>query len=173
VGNLKDLKPTDYKILFELMKNSHRSDRQISKVIGVSQPTVTRKRDLLEANYLEGYTIIPKFGKIGYELAALTFIKSKAKTLTGAEKIRTLKTMKDWYDKQPNVILVVEGRGLGWDTVCVSLHKNYEDYAAFVRAQDAELSEWIVDSQTFNADLKSGVVIKPFNFKYLASQKQE
>jgi len=34
------------------------------------------------------------------------------------------------------------------------------------------LSEWIVESQSFNADLKGGLVIKPFHLKYLAALKQ-
>ena len=170
---MKDLKPIDHQILDELMKDSHRSDRQLAKALGVSQPTVTRRRASLEENYIEGYTIIPKFGKIGYELATLTFIKSKLKNLNGKEKERALKIMKDWYDQQSNVVLVVEGRGLGWDAVCVSLHQNFEDHAMFIRAQDAELAEWIIESQTFTADLKGGITIKPFHFKSLATQKQE
>jgi len=39
---MKELKPIDYKLLFELMKDSHRSDRQIAKALGVSQPTDER-----------------------------------------------------------------------------------------------------------------------------------
>ena len=60
---MKELKQIDYKLLFELMKNSHRSDRQLAKALGVSQPTVTRRRAILEKDYIEGYTVIPKFGK--------------------------------------------------------------------------------------------------------------
>jgi hypothetical protein len=33
------------------------------------------------------------------------------------------------------------------------------------------MCDLILDSQTFALDLKSGGRIKPFNFKYLASQK--
>ena len=72
---MKELKPIDYKILFELMKDSHRSDRQLAKSLGVSQPTVTRRRAMLEENFIEGYTVIPKFGQIGFEIAAFTFLK--------------------------------------------------------------------------------------------------
>jgi hypothetical protein len=61
---------------------------------------------------------------------------------------------------------------MGWDSVCVSLHENFESFAAFIRALDSDLSEWVVESQTFNADLKGGIVIKPFHLKYLASTKQ-
>src|SRR5512141_2228620 len=122
---MKELKPIDYKILFELMKDSHRSDRQLAKSLGVSQPTVTRRRAMLEENYIEGYTVIPKFGQIGFEMAALTFIKSKLKFKIGDEKAEALKKMKDWYMQQPNVILVLDGRGMGWDAVCISLHENF------------------------------------------------
>src|SRR5271169_499223 len=101
---MKELKPIDYKILFELMKDSHRSDRQLAKSLGVSQPTVTRRRAMLEENFIEGYTVIPKFGQIGFEMAALTFLKSKLKYKTGAEQTEALQKMREWYMKQPNVI---------------------------------------------------------------------
>ncbi len=165
---MKELKPIDYKLLFELMKNSHRSDRQLARALGVSQPTVTRRRAMLEKSYIEGYTIIPKFGKIGFEIAAFTFLKSKLKQKTGKEKDEALKKMKEWYMNQPNVVLVQDGRGMGWDAICISLHQSFSDFAAFIRAQDSELSEWIIESQTFHADLKPGIAIKPFNLEYLA-----
>src|SRR5512136_1555765 len=92
--SMKDLKPIDYKLLFELMKDSHRSDRQLAKALGVSQPTVTRRRAMLEENFIEGYTVIPKFGQIGFEIAAFTYLKSKLKYKTGAEKEEALKKMK-------------------------------------------------------------------------------
>lgn len=168
---MKELKPIDYKLLFELMKNSHRSDRQLAKALGVSQPTVTRRRSMLEKNYIEGYTIIPKFGQIGFEIAAFTFMKSKLKQKTGKEKDETLKKLKEWYMNQPNVVLVQDGRGMGWDAICISLHQSFSDFAAFIRAQDSELSEWIIESQTFHADLKPGIAIKPFHLKYLAKPK--
>jgi len=168
---MKELKPIDYKLLFELMKDSHRSDRQLAKALGVSQPTVTRRRAMLEKSYIEGYTIIPKFGQIGFEIAAFTFLKSKLKQKTGKEKEEALKKMKEWYMNQPNVVLVQDGRGMGWDAICISLHQSFSDFAAFIRAQDSELSEWIIESQTFHADLKPGIAIKPFNLKYLAKPK--
>jgi len=168
---MKELKPIDYKILFELMKDSHRSDRQLAKSLGVSQPTVTRRRAMLEENFIEGYTVIPKFGQIGFEIAAFTFFKSKIKFKTGEEKTKALEKMKEWYMKQPNVILVSDGKGMGWDAICVSLHENFANFAEFMRTHDSELSEWVIESQTFLADLKAGIVIKPFHLKYLATSK--
>ncbi len=168
---MKELKTIDYKLLFELMKNSHRSDRQLAKALGVSQPTVTRRRALLEKNYIEGYTIIPKFGQIGFEIAAFTFLKGKLKHQAGQEKDAALKKLKEWYMNHPNVVLVQDGRGMGWDAICISLHQSFSDYADFIRAQDSELSEWIIESQTFHSDLNPGMAIKPFHLKYLAKPK--
>ena len=168
---MKDLKPIDHKLLFELMKDSHRSDRQLAKALGVSQPTITRRRTMLEQNYIEGYTIIPKFGQIGFEISAFTFIKSKLKQKTGQEKAEAVKKLREWYLKQPNVILFSDGRGMGWDAVCISIHENYANFSAFIRVLESELADWVIESQTFNCDLKSGLNIKPFHLKYLAGSK--
>jgi DNA-binding Lrp family transcriptional regulator len=168
---MKGLKPIDYKLLFELMKDSHRSDRQLARAIGVSQPTVTRRRALLEKNYIEGYTVIPKLGQIGFEMAAFNFIKSKTKLTTSKDKEEAQKKLKEWYLKQPNVIMVSEGTGMGWDAMVISLHENFSSYSEFIRTQNAELADWVVESQTFNVDLKTGIVLKSFHLKYLASLK--
>jgi DNA-binding Lrp family transcriptional regulator len=168
---MKELKPLDYQLLYELMKDSHRSDRQLAKALGISQPTVTRRRAMLEDNIIEGYTVVPKFGPIGYEITAFTFLKTNLTRMKGQAKEEAFNQLKEWYMKQPNVILVMDGQGLGWNAVCVSLHESYTDLAQFLRTQNSELSELIVESQTFQADLKPGVVIKPFHLKYLAKQK--
>jgi DNA-binding Lrp family transcriptional regulator len=167
--NLKELKPIDYKLMYELIKDSHRSDRQLAKALGISQPTVTRRRTMLENNFIDGYTIIPKFGPMGFELVVFTFMKSRR--TKGKEKEVALNKMKEWYMKKPNVVLVMDGRGMGWDAVAISLHENYSDFANFTRENDSELSDFIIESQSFQADLKPGVVIKPFHLKYLAKAK--
>ena len=76
--------------------------------------------------------------------------------------------MKEWYLNQSNVVLVADGRGMGWDAICISLHENFTDYTEFIRAQDSELADFIIENQTFHADLKPGLIIKPFHLKYLA-----
>ncbi|MBE0519957.1 winged helix-turn-helix transcriptional regulator, partial [Candidatus Bathyarchaeota archaeon] len=61
-------------LLYELMKNSKRSDRELAKVVKVSQPTITRMRKNLEkSEYVREYTIVPAVEKLGFELTALTF----------------------------------------------------------------------------------------------------
>lgn len=169
---MKELKLIDYQLLFELMKDSHRSDRQLAKALGISQPTVTRRRAMLENNIIDGYTVIPKFGKMGFEIAAFTFLKTKLNHVKNEEKEKILKELQDWYTKQPNVVLVAEGEGLGWDAVCISLHENYTQFAKFKRTQESELSNVISETQSFHIDLKEESAIKPFNLKYISKLKQ-
>jgi Mn-dependent DtxR family transcriptional regulator len=53
-----------------MMKNSRRSDRDLAKVLRVSQPTVTRTKQRLETEYIR--TLVPFLEKIGHEIIALT-----------------------------------------------------------------------------------------------------
>jgi DNA-binding Lrp family transcriptional regulator len=80
------LKPMDFQIMWELIKDSRKSDMQLAKIIGVSQPTVTRKRTNLEKGFIEGYAAIPNFDKIGFKIVAFTFVKSRLKYATKQER---------------------------------------------------------------------------------------
>lgn len=165
---MKKLDSMDYKILFELIKNSRRSDRQLAKVLKTSQPTVTRRRAKLEKYFLDGYTAIPKWKKIGYELVAFTFVKTKVRLMTPEKRKVAVQKANEWFMKQPNVAFAAEGQGMGWSGMCISFHKSYSDYAEFIRKHDSELSDFLIESQTFIVDIKPGVIVKPFHFTYLA-----
>lgn len=70
------MKDIELKLLSELMKNSRRSDRELAKAIGTSQPPVSRMISRLEKEgVIKEYTMIPDFSKVGLEIMALTFIK--------------------------------------------------------------------------------------------------
>jgi hypothetical protein len=123
---------------------------------------------MLEKNYIDGYTIIPKFGKIGFEMASFTFLKSKLGQKNENGKNGNVDKLKTWYKEKPNVVLVQNGRGMGWDIISISFHKNFSAYASFMRKQEEELSDLIIESETFHADLHNGKSIKPFHLKYLS-----
>jgi len=83
------------RLLFELMKNAKRSDREIAKIIGVSQPTITRMRQRLEKTAIVDYTIIPDWTELGFEIMATTLLKADyqnrcKKQRSGFWKILTL-----------------------------------------------------------------------------------
>lgn len=164
---MEKLKTIDYALLWELMKNSRRSDRQLAKSLGTSQPTVTRKRAILEKSFIEGYTAIPKWEKIGLELVAFTFVKHKIKYAKPEVREEGFKQVEEWMMKQPNVILAIDGQGMGWDGICVSFHKSYSDFMEFMRKHNSELSDLLIDSQSFLADINQTTVRKRFHLKYL------
>jgi DNA-binding Lrp family transcriptional regulator len=57
-------------LLYELIKNSRRSDRDLAKILHVSQPTITRMRKKLETNdFILEYTLVPNFAKLGFEIS--------------------------------------------------------------------------------------------------------
>ncbi len=169
---MKELKSIDYKLLFELMKDSHRSDRQLAKVLGVSQPTITRRRAMLEENYMLGYTVIPKFFEIGFEIFAITFLKTNVRSQRGQTKEESVKKLKDWYMKLPGVVLVLEGLGMGWDLACFSVHENFTGYTDFRKSVESELSDWIVGSESFIVNLGTNTVFKPLQLKSLTLSKK-
>ena len=85
-------------LLYELMKNSRRSDRQLAKAVGVSQPTITRMRKTLEKKgYIHGYTLVPALDKIGFEIMAFNFLSADI-TEDFVKKIR------EWTVKSHKVI---------------------------------------------------------------------
>ena len=72
------LKDTETALISELMKNCRRSDRELARAIGVSQPTVSRMIKRLEKEgVVNEYTMIPDFRKLGYNLCAFIFLKLK------------------------------------------------------------------------------------------------
>jgi len=145
---MSKLKDIDLKILSELMKNSKISDRQLAKKIGVSQPTVTRRRARLEKESIDGYTAIPKWEELGYEILAITFVKTPLK-LGSEEMLRNSveKSMK-WLERQPNVIFGGECRGLGMTGVMFSIHKNYSDLDEFLTSHRQQLGHLLEEVNT-------------------------
>ncbi|UCB59767.1 MAG: Lrp/AsnC family transcriptional regulator [Candidatus Bathyarchaeota archaeon] len=162
------LKDTDQRILFELMKNSKVSDRQLAKKIGVSQPTVTRRRARLEREVIDGYTTIPKWKKLGYEILAVTLVKSPLRLGSTGEGRNAFEKSMKWLEKQPNVIFGAGCRGMGMTGVMFSLHRSYADLDEFLTAHREQLGPILEDVQSIVVNLAGKAVYRPLNLKYLA-----
>ena len=169
--DMKELKPLDYELLFELMKNSRRSDRTLAKVLKSSQPTITRKRTKLEKEVIEGYTAIPRWKKLGYEIFAMTLIKSKTALATKEKYEIVRKKGTEWLMNQPNVIMAGGCRGQGVNAFMISVHKNYSDYDEFMYKYRLELGDTAEDVKTVLVNLAGRELLKPLHFKYLAETK--
>lgn len=162
------LKPVDYRIVFELMKNARMSDRQLAKMLGISQPTVSRKRALLEKELIEGYTAVPKWEKLGYEIFAITLFKIKSVVATKERYSAVRKKGLDWLTSQPNVIMAGSCRGMGMDAFNLSLHQSYSDYDEWFRKLRLELGDLMDDVQSVLINLRGKELLKPLHFRYMA-----
>ncbi|UCG35943.1 MAG: Lrp/AsnC family transcriptional regulator [Candidatus Bathyarchaeota archaeon] len=165
---MEKLKSIDYKILFELMKNSKISDRKLAKIIGVSQPTITRRRTRLENEIIDGYTAIPQWAKLGYRILAVTLVKAPLKF--GSEKaVRdAIERSSKWLENQPNVIFGGECRGLGMTGIMLSIHKSYSDLDEFLASHRQQLGNLLEEVNTIIVNLAGKGVYRPLHFKYLA-----
>jgi len=152
-------------LLSELLKDSKRSDRELAKVLGVSQPTVTRMRQrLVKEGVIKEFTVIPDFVKMGYEIMAISCVKKKTPIAEYSEE--ALK----WWEKYPNVIFAAAAEGMGKNGVIISLHKSFTDYSRFVSEQLLHWKDEMTDHDTIFISLK-GIIAKPLSPKYLAEQE--
>lgn len=165
------LKNVDYRILFELLKNAKISDRRLAKKIGVSQPTVTRRRAKLEKELIDGYTAIPKWEKIGYKIFAITFVKIKPAVASKEEYAKVRKRGLDWLMRQSNIIMAGACRGMGMDSFNLSFHKDYSDYDDWMRDLRLEMGDLIEDVQCVLVNLRGKELLKPLGLRYMAEGK--
>jgi len=140
------LKTVESKLISELIKNSRRSDRELARSIGVSQPTATRLRARLEKEkVVKEYTAIPDFHKLGFEILAITFL-AMVKEPDSKEFGRALNTFS-------NILMFERGLGLKSSHMIVSLHEDYSSYAEF-KGKLEENEFWkVTDSSSFLVNL--------------------
>jgi DNA-binding Lrp family transcriptional regulator len=163
------LKDNELKIIAELMKNSRRSDRELARVLKISQPTVTRiRRKLEEEGFFREFTVIPNFNKLGYSIFALTFFKWKEGL--GKEK---MEEARKWGLEQapsvaPNVVLIERGLGLGYDSFMASFHKDYSSYTELISR--IKTSPYLDSSriESFIVNLEDNIHYRYLTFSTLA-----
>ena len=151
------MKEIERKLLSELLKNSRRSDRELAKAIGVSQPTTTRLRDKLEKEgYIKEYTIM-----------ALNFIKLDPKI--GDHDIEGFRTAHPHtMGKDPRgVVLIHRGIGLGYDSVIVSFHQNYASYDSYRNYVKNSMGASITEMNSFLISIDENNTLPP-TFSFLA-----
>jgi DNA-binding Lrp family transcriptional regulator len=155
----------------ELMKNSNRSDRELAKVLDISQPTVSRAREKLEKEgWINEYTVIPNFQKLGYHLFALTFFKWN-KSLSKDEREEAKKwALEQLPSVSPNVVVIERGLGFGlnYDSFMASFHKDYSSYTKLM--DEVKKSPYMdrTSIESFIVDLDDEVHYRYLTFSTLA-----
>lgn len=168
---MKKLTEIDYQIISELIKNSRISDRKLAKTVGVSQPTVTRKRAGFEKEGLLDYTAIPDFEKLGFEIIVFCFYswtpEANKELIKNREEI--LKKLSTFLSRHPNIIFTSNGLGFGMERMMISLHKSYADYVKLTNDVQEEWGMYLDKSSSFIVSLRNDVVGRQLTFKHLGT----
>lgn len=167
VSEMSSKEKEKLKLLFALIKGARRSDRELARAMKISQPTVTRKRTLLEKEgYLTEYTVIPDFSKVGYEIMAFTLLSFTESRPELFEKAR------EWTKKQPCVIFAASGEGPGIDSIMLSTHKNYASVSRLITQLRRDWQPNLKTVESFMISLKRPEqIIKQFSFRYLEANE--
>jgi DNA-binding Lrp family transcriptional regulator len=157
------LKDIELRLISELVKNSRRSDRELAKAIGISQPTVSRIRVRLEKQGFIDYSAVPDMAKLGFEIISVTLGKRdyKKQPEVNVQKAR------DFAKRHPNIIFVASGSGLGHDRILISIHRDFSDYSKFMREAKAEWGGW-AELDSFLISLIGKDVVQPLSLKSFA-----
>jgi DNA-binding Lrp family transcriptional regulator len=165
------VKEIERKLLSELMKNSRRSDRELAKAIGTSQPTTTRLRTKLEKEgYIKEYTVIPRFSKIGYHILAFSFLK--VETPITDKELEKLKAIipERLAEKPSGIVLVKPCMGGPFDTVMVSFHQDYASFDNFRFTLKNNTVINIIDLIVFLVNLDEENQFLPLTLSLLANE---
>jgi DNA-binding Lrp family transcriptional regulator len=125
--NKKGMKKREKELLFQLLRDSKLSDREIAKKLGTSQSTITRSGHKLEKKIIQSYTIVPDLSKLGIKLIAFTLGSCSMPTPESMKKIS------DFMEEQSNVIFAGHGEGMGKTGIVVTFHKDFSEYTEFMR----------------------------------------
>ena len=152
------------KLLFELVKNSKRSDRELAKILKVSQPTITRARTKLEKEkFIRQYTVFPEFTKVGFELVAFNFTTLKPSQSSDLEKMQKMRS--EWAKDNPNIVLEIGGEGLGANNLMISIHKNYTDFVSFIAKYRTDWANYLQDLKSFIISIPNrSLIVKDLSF---------
>jgi DNA-binding Lrp family transcriptional regulator len=152
----------------ELLQDSSRSDRELGRVLGVSQPTVSRlKKLLVEKGFIRAFTVMPNFFELGYELMALTFVRRRARLGSAEEQQKGYEMGKRWMDEQPNVVFSAFCRGMDVDAFMISLHKSYSEFEQFMMKHNKKLGYRLKDVKNVLVSLAEDQIVKDLDFRYL------
>ena len=164
---MEQIRDVDRRILQELISNSKVSERGLGKKLGISQATVTRRRKMLEREVIQDYTFIPNWSKLGYEIFAISLIKSKEALATKEKYDNVRKRGEGWLIKQPSILMAGGCQGPGVNAFNISIHRNYAEFDDFIQRFKLEWGEAIDDIQIVLINLAGKQVLKPLNFKAL------
>lgn len=117
------MKQSHAKLLKALLENPRMSDRALAKLVGVSQPTVSRTRAKLTKDGILTFHAFPNLPKIGYKI--LAFSEIDGEQIVDPE---VLKQLPHLLEDDSNVIYAGIQPG---KVFIISAHVDIDDYTTF------------------------------------------
>jgi len=140
-------------LLTELIKNSKRSDRDLSRTLHVSQATVSRTRKKLERKVIKQYTVIPNLVEMGYQVLAFTFLSMKISGFGSSDNYWT--KAKEWVRLHNEIIYGAAGEGLNANGILISVHKSIYEYHKLLNEGRRDWAEQLESVQSFVISLEN------------------
>jgi DNA-binding Lrp family transcriptional regulator len=161
------MKQIEIELLYELLKNSRRSDRELARALGVSQPTVSRLIKKLEKEgFIREYTIVPDLAKLGSDFVAVTFLSF------AEDRPELFERARKWTENQPSVLFAANGEGLGMNSIMVSVHEDFGSYTKLITQLRRDWQPNLKNTGTFMISLtRPDLLIKLFSFRYSGASK--
>ncbi len=154
-------------LLQELIRNSKRSDRDLAKILDVSQPTLTRMRKRLERDsFILDYTAIPNLTKLGFEIVAFTFVDVDHFDPASGELDSAIgESAHKWVGHNSKIIFAGGGEGLhGSNCMMISIHRDFTDYTDFISEFRSQWATGAKGIESFLVSMKAKMP-KPFSFR--------
>jgi DNA-binding Lrp family transcriptional regulator len=163
------MKDVELKLVIELLKNSHRSDRELAKAIRVSQPTLSRTRVKLEKQgMIKEYTIIPDFLELGFTLLSMTFTKM-SEGLSKDTSDDLMKRARNVMSEHPSALILGNtGMGCNADYVAIAFHRDYSEYIEYMKDIRGFPNVNTDETRSFLIDLLNKNQFQPLSFHHLA-----
>ena len=164
------MKDVELRLISELMKNSRRSDRELAKIIGVSQPTVSRTlKRLVEEGYIREFTVVPDFEKLGFQIMTIVLVRMKKEISQDiVEELR--RKVRENEKKNPSPILLQNtGIGASYDRVIILLAEDYSTHSKYINILKQYPLIEVQEINSFIIDLKDKSSFMPLSFSYLAA----
>lgn len=140
--------------------------QEVSKGSGnVTTNCNQNEKQTAKEGFIQEFTVIPDFVKMGFEIVAVTLTKTKFNPKLGER-------LKKSAMEKPNIIFCAGCEGLGKNRICISLHKNYADYYDFITKYMTEWRDVIESYETVLISIP-GTIVKPLSLKYLTELFEE
>ncbi len=156
-------------VLFALMALCGKSDREIARILEISNTTLSRRRRKLEQDgYIKEYTIIPDLHKMGLEVIVFSF-SSTTDVVTPVQS----KEAHDLIQKYPEILCILQDQGLeGTNWLGITVHKNYDGFIDLSKKVQNELLSLHqpphIETHTFMFHTDK-MFPKPFSFRNMES----